>query len=242
MLAPSVANYELIRPVVLFGRPAPERARETGAPARTIYRQAERFDEHGMASLFTAPSTAQRADDRRLPPPPVRQLIVDLRAEHPGFHPNEIATICYVQYGRRPRPHTVQRVLAEGPPPSRTGRRYPPYHAITDPAEARLAIIRLHSEGWSIKSIADYLQTSRPTVYATLRRWIAEGVGGLASGLAEVLGWVSGTYRDPAELHRIFYKTRMGRRLDQHGYVRFRHWRIYMEPCMDPALLFGICP
>jgi hypothetical protein len=46
---------------------------------------------------------------------------------------------------------------------------------------------------------------------------------------AEVLGWVQGTQRDPAELHRIFYATRFGRRVDKLGYVRFRHWRIYGE-------------
>jgi hypothetical protein len=30
---------------------------------------------------------------------------------------------------------------------------------------------------------------------------------------AEVLGWVQGTQRDPAALHRIFYSTRFGRKL-----------------------------
>lgn len=40
---------------------------------------------------------------------------------------------------------------------------------------------------------------------------------------------MQGTQRDPAELHRIFYATRLGRRLDNLGYVRFRHWRIYGE-------------
>jgi hypothetical protein len=46
---------------------------------------------------------------------------------------------------------------------------------------------------------------------------------------AEVLGWVQGTQRNPAELHRIFYATRFGRKVDKLGYVRFRHWRIYGE-------------
>ena len=46
---------------------------------------------------------------------------------------------------------------------------------------------------------------------------------------AEVLGWVQGVQRDTAELHRIFYATRFGRTLDNLGYVRFRHWRIYGE-------------
>ena len=42
-------------------------------------------------------------------------------------------------------------------------------------------MVRLHSEGWSITSIAAYLQTTRPTIYGTLRRWAEEGVGGLAA-------------------------------------------------------------
>ncbi len=44
--------YELIRPVVLFGRSPALRARDTGVPERTIYRKAARFATRGMASLF----------------------------------------------------------------------------------------------------------------------------------------------------------------------------------------------
>src|SRR5205823_652254 len=40
-----------------------------------------------------------------------------------------------------------------------------------DPAERRLAVIRLHSEGWSITPIAEYLATSQHTIYDTLQRW-----------------------------------------------------------------------
>jgi hypothetical protein len=47
---------------------------------------------------------------------------------------------------------------------------------------------------------------------------------------AEVLGWVHGRVYTPADLHRTFYTTRFGRRLDRHGYVRFRNWRMYGEP------------
>src|SRR3954470_8357653 len=50
---------------------------------------------------------------------------------------------------------------------------------MTDAIERRGAIVRLHTEGWNIASIAGYLETSRPTVYATLKRWVAEGVNGL---------------------------------------------------------------
>ncbi len=46
---------------------------------------------------------------------------------------------------------------------------------------------------------------------------------------AEVLGWVHGRVYAPEDLHRKFCTTRFGRRLDQAGYVRFRHWRVYGE-------------
>ena len=42
-------NYELIRPVVLFGFSAAERAKQTGVPERTLRRKADRFDAEGMA-------------------------------------------------------------------------------------------------------------------------------------------------------------------------------------------------
>ena len=48
----------------------------------------------------------------------------------------EIALICEVQVGRRPSHHSVQKVLAAGPAPSVTTRRFPPYSQISDPSGA----------------------------------------------------------------------------------------------------------
>lgn len=45
----------------------------------------------------------------------------------------------------------------------------------------------------------------------------------------DVLGWVSGRPVTPEVLHRVFYRTRFGRKLDRMGYVRFRHWRVCGE-------------
>lgn len=113
-------------------------------------------------------------------PRDIQRAILTLKVEHPALRPHEIATICGVRFGRRPSPHTVRRILAEDPPPILVGRRYPPYHQITDPAARRLAVIHLHAEGWSVTSIAEYSQVDRHTVYDALKRWIAEGVAGLA--------------------------------------------------------------
>jgi len=175
---PEQTAYELIRPIVLFGQVPAERARETGAAERTLHRQAQRFETHGMAGLLR-PSPKQRADAHRSLPPPLRRAIVELKAEYPAFRPHEIATICYIRCGRRPSPHTVKRVLADSSLPVQRGRRSPPYDEIMDAAERRLAIIRLHIEGWNTTSIAAYLHISRTTVHTTLRRWIEEGVRGL---------------------------------------------------------------
>ncbi|TMC14055.1 MAG: hypothetical protein E6J34_24065 [Chloroflexi bacterium] len=53
---------------------------------------------------------------------------------------NEMATICFLHFGRRPSSHTIQRVLADGPLPSRPSRRFLPYAQIADPFEHSLAV------------------------------------------------------------------------------------------------------
>jgi putative transposase len=176
---PEQRLYEGIRPVVLYGLPPVERAQETGLPARSLGRAADAFDTHGMISLFR-PTKAQQEDHHRSLPVAMRQLIVDLKAEYADFTDGEIAAICAIQFsGRRPSHHTVKAVLADGPPPSRTGRQFPPYQEIADPQARRHAVIHLHAQGWSISTIARYLDVSRPTIYAILKRWVEEGVRGL---------------------------------------------------------------
>lgn len=98
----------------------------------------------------------------------MRQLIVDLRVELPAMSFREIAEICEVRFDRRPSHNSVKLVLASGPPPSITTRRYQTWDHILEPAERRLAVVRLYAEGWSVASIAEYLAVSKQTVYTTL--------------------------------------------------------------------------
>jgi transposase len=155
-LWPEQEQYERLRPVILFGETAAERAKEIGASERTLHDQARRFEQEGMASLFHK-ERPQTTETGRSLPPSMRQMIVNLKAEHPGFTPHEIATICFLHFERRPSDHTIKRVLADGPPPTVTGRRYPPYAQIADPYTRRKAIVDLHSEGWSHTAISAYL-------------------------------------------------------------------------------------
>jgi putative transposase len=177
-LWPEQEAYERLRPIVLFGETAAERAKETGASERTLHYQADQFERFGMASLF--PKTpAPAPDPGRTLPPEMCQVIVDLKAEYAGFSLRELSTICFVQFGRKLSHHTVQRVLADGPKPTVTTRRYPPYAQIADPYQRRRAIVDLHAQGWSNTSIAAYLQTPRTRVYEVLKRWATEGHAGL---------------------------------------------------------------
>src|SRR5215207_1318266 len=168
-------RYELIRPVVVFGAPPAERAEQTGVSARTIYRRVGRFDELGMQSLFEA----EPVEDKRQLPAFIRQAIVQLKPEYPAFRPNELATICEVRFERRPSSHTIQKILATEPAPAGVQRRFPLYAEMTDPLQRRGAIVRLHTEGWNVASIAGYLGTTRRRVYETMKRWITEKVYGL---------------------------------------------------------------
>ena len=172
---PEQVEYERIRPPVLFGSPVAERARQTGTPQTTLRRRIESFEHEGMRGLFGSEASAGKST----PAPEVRRLMLDLKTEHPPMRDNEIATVCYVRFGRRPHGRTVRKALETGPTAIRMFRRFPPYHEIEGVVERRLAIVTLHAEGWNTKSIAGYLKTSRPTVYRALKKWIAEGVHGL---------------------------------------------------------------
>ena len=172
---PEQRDYELIRPLVLFGSPAAGRAKETGAASeRTLQRRAARFDAEGMESLFGS----EHARRKKLPPA-IRRRIVDLKAEYPGFNLNEIANAVYVRFGRKPDHKTIRRVLAEEPIPLRFVRRYPLYHEIPERRERRAAVVALHADGWSAKAIARYLRVGKSTVYRILKRWAEEGPEGL---------------------------------------------------------------
>ena len=178
-LWPEQELYEQIRPVILFGQTPGERAKETGAAQRTLSRKADEFEKYGMRSLFASEEQGGARETSKTLPPEIRQLIVDLHFELPTMSWREIADICYIRYGRKPSHHSSKHIATSGPRSSLPARRYQPWHQIPDPAERKLAAIRLHAEGWSITSIASYLGTSRHTIYDTLQRWVDEGVAGL---------------------------------------------------------------
>lgn len=171
---PEQVEYEKIRDVVVFGDPVVERAEKTATPERTLYRRVESFDAYGMEGLLPLEVFRGRRISLAM-----RLRIVELKAEYPPLSLGEISRICYAVYGKKPSKTTVGRIIEEGPTPLLPPRRYTTYHQMSPGKERRKAVVALHVEGWTAKAIAGYLQTSRPTVYETLRRWAAEGEAGL---------------------------------------------------------------
>jgi transposase len=178
-LWPEQELYEQIRPLVLFHETAGERAKEIDVPQRTLARKADEFERSGMQSLFSSGEQGGARETGKTLPAEIRQLIVDLHSELPSMSWREIAEVCYIRYARRPDHKNVKRIATASPLPSLQARRYQPWHLIPDPAERKLAVIQLHADGWSITSIAEYMQTSRHTIYDTLQRWTEEGTRGL---------------------------------------------------------------
>lgn len=176
--SPEQATYEVLRPIVLFGQPIPERSRETGMPERTLRRRVARFEALGMRSLFADLMDPQ--PDRRRLPAEIRRAIVALKAEYPAFGMRQIAAICAERFDRPVSHHTVKQVLTSEPLPLHPPRRFPRYHEIADPVARRRVGVTLYLDGWSVKAMAGYLEVSRATVYDVLRRWTEEGWPGLA--------------------------------------------------------------
>ena len=114
---PTQLTYEISRPVILGWETQKDRSVETGMLQRTIYYKTNLFDQAGMSSLLPPkPPPAIPKLDKRSLPPPMRQAIVDLKAEYPAFTLHEIAMICYAQYGSRPRHKRTARILVMQPP------------------------------------------------------------------------------------------------------------------------------
>ncbi len=218
-LWPEQTLYEEIRPIILFGQTPGERAKEIDAAQRTLSRKADEFEKYGMQSLFATQEPREQTETSRSLPEEIRQLIVDLHREMPAMSWREIADICFIRHGRKPSHHSVKHIAISGAPPPLQARRYPPWHQINSPTERRLAVVRLHSEGWSITSIAAYLQVNRKTVYATLQRWTEEEFAGLPDKSKARKGPRKVTLKVRNEIRKLQENPRLGRIPGPCGYV-----------------------
>ena len=173
-------RYELIRPLVLFAdRTAQQRAQETDTHPDTVRTLQRRFHPQGMLGLVPANLKVTPRGRAMRVPDAVRQEIDRLKALYAGFHYRELARILFFTFGYPIHHNTVKRLWHQSPmtapqPPARGA-----YHAQTDPADARLQMVRLYYQGWDKVSLSRFFRTSRPTVDRWIARFETEHFAGL---------------------------------------------------------------
>jgi hypothetical protein len=163
LLHPDQIAYEEIRPVVVLGQEIKTRAAEVGVAPRTLARRVEHFIQHSIPGLVA--TSPRKPGDKRLLPQPVREYILQLKAEHLPLTPREIAGIVEVRLDRTVSHHSVERVVAHGPLPKLSRRQFPFYRQLRTTHARREAIPRLHVDGWSTSAVIAYLRA--PTAPCT---------------------------------------------------------------------------
>ena len=173
-------RYEVICPLVLFGdRTATQRAHETQTHPDTVRALRRRFRQQGMPGLL--PSSGSPGRQQRAPriPEAVRQEVDRLKALYPGFHYRELARILSYKFEMHINDKTAKHlwersaVAPQGHLPLWT------YHTQPNRSDARLQVITLYAQGWEKRSISRFLQVSRPTIDAWIKRWETEHLAGL---------------------------------------------------------------
>jgi hypothetical protein len=142
-------RYEVIRPVVLLRDTTPQqRANETHTHPYTVRRLVRQFQARGMRGLL--PRGAEGEGTRGTPrvSDAIRQAIHRLKALYDGFHYRELARILFIKC-RQPIDHKTVKTLWQASPvsPQERPARWA-YHAYSDRAQARLAVVKLYYRGW----------------------------------------------------------------------------------------------
>ena len=173
-------RYELIRPLVLFeDRPARQRAEETQTHPETVRKLRRRFQQQGMLGLLRDDVAGLPQGKATRVPTAVVEELARLTALYPGFRYHELARILFCTTGYRIDHKTVKRLwqasplAAQGLLPLGTS---PSPH---DRYQVRVQALKLYAQGWTKRSISQFLRVSRPTVTAWIHRFEAEHFAGL---------------------------------------------------------------
>jgi len=214
---PTQRDYEIIRPIVLFGETAAERSRQTRVERTVVGEKARRFVLGGMAALQDQ-RTQSRDPQEPVYPEAIAGYIVYLKQLYPPIHLREIERILLRKFGYRTNHHTLKRFLAPYDTPIQLELDLTTFSSYDDAYQARWRVVRMASEGWNKKSIADCLKLSRGHVYRILDTFEREGFEGLEDHRS----------RPPDhpgnQLSLPFFKEVLDL---QHEYPRAGRWRLH---------------
>ncbi|MBA0084324.1 MAG: helix-turn-helix domain-containing protein [Acidobacteria bacterium Pan2503] len=178
---PIQQRYELIRPLLLDPeRTATQRAQETGTHPETVGHLKRRFAQQGMLGLLPATQEVQPVRRSLRVPDVVVHELQRLKGLYTGFGARELARILFHTTMHRLTGQTARRLWERlqlaAPPP----RPLLDYHSHPARTQARQEVITLYAQGWSKRSISQFLQVSRPTINLWLTRFERDNAASLA--------------------------------------------------------------
>jgi putative transposase len=171
-------DYEVIRPIVLFAETAAERSRQTGVERTVVGDKARRFVLEGMLGLTDRRAEAAGRKGHSYPEA-IAGYIVYLKQLYPPIHLREIARIVQRKFGYKTNHHTLKQFLEPYNTPIQLELGLTTFSTFADAYHARWTVVRMASEGWNKKSIADCLKLSRTHVYTILEAFERDGFAGL---------------------------------------------------------------
>ncbi|HSX78492.1 MAG TPA: helix-turn-helix domain-containing protein, partial [Candidatus Saccharimonadia bacterium] len=148
---------------------ATQRAQETGTHPETVGRLKRRFAQQGMLGLLPDTLDVHPAQRPLRVPDTVIHELQRLKGLYTGFGSRELARIIFHTTMYRLTGQTAQRLWERLSPAGPPARPLLDYHSHPERAQARLEVITLYAQGWSKRSISQFLHVSRPTI----NTWIA---------------------------------------------------------------------
>ena len=173
-------RYELIRPLVLLqDRTARQRAQETDTHPETVGALKRRFDAQGMLGLLPETLQVLPVGRRRRVPDEVVEELQRLKGLYDGFGYRELARILFHTCARRVSHHSIKKLWHQLPPAAPLQLPLLDYHSYPTRAQARREVITLYAQGWTKRSISQFLHVSRSTITTWITRFEAENAASL---------------------------------------------------------------
>jgi hypothetical protein len=135
-------DYEVIRPIVLFGETAAERSRQTGIDRTVIGDKARRFVTDGMIGLRDG-RREPRPSDGPIYPEGIAGYIIYLKQRYPPIHLREIERILLRKFGYKTNHHTLKRFLEPYETPIQLELDLTTFSSFGDAYEARWTVVRM---------------------------------------------------------------------------------------------------
>ena len=157
-------------------RTATQRAQETGTHPDTVGTLKRRCDAQGMLGLVPETLEVVPAGRRRRVPTEVVHELQRLTGLYEGFGSRELARIILHTLAHRIHHHTVQQLWQELPPAAPPPLPLLDSHRYAERSQARMEGIALSAQGWSKRSISQFLPVSRPTIHTWIARFEADNL------------------------------------------------------------------